>query len=131
MDNKIIAGLDIGTTKTCAVIAERGNNNIRILGYGVVPSAGLHRGTVVNIGKTAASITEAIDIAMKRANVEVESVNVGVAGEHIKTQYYKNYITIRNEEEEVRESDVNQLLEDVENAKIPPGHKIIHIIPDE
>ena len=84
MKKNIIAGLDLGTTKVCAVIAEKAEGNrIDILGFGVAVSEGLHKGLVANIGKTAEAIRNAVQIASNRAGFDITTVNVGVAGEHI------------------------------------------------
>ncbi len=132
MKKNIISSLDLGTTKTCLMIAEvLENNKINVLGYGVVPSEGLHRGLVVNISKTAEAIKEAYDIAANRAGIEVTSVNVGVAGEHIMSIRNRNYVTITNEEHEITAADLKRLEEDIKRIRIPSDRQILHIIPEE
>lgn len=132
MKKNFIASLDLGTTKTCLMIAEvLENNKINILGYGVAPSEGLNRGLVVNIGKTAESIKEAYAIASNRAGIEINSVNVGVAGEHIMSIRNRNYVTITNDEHEITESDLKRLEEDIKRIRIPSDRQILHIIPEE
>ncbi len=133
MRKNIIAGLDLGTTKVCAVIAERveENNRINILGFGVAPSEGLHKGLVANIGKTAEAIKEAFSIASNRAGIQVSFVNVGVAGEHITSIRHRNYVTISNEDGEITQEDLNRLDADVRTIRIPSDRQILHIIPEE
>lgn len=132
MSKNIVTGLDLGTTKVCAVIAERiSEEEIKILGYGVAPSEGLHKGLVANIGKTAEAIKEAMSIASNRAGVEVEIVNVGVAGEHITSMRLRNYVTITNDEHEITQSDLDRLKEDLKTIPIPADRQILHIIPEE
>lgn len=131
MKKNIIVGLDLGTTKVCAVIAEQAENNLNILGFGVAPSEGLNRGLVANISKTADAISEAMKIASNRAGLEVKEVNVGVAGEHITSLRHRNYVTINNAEREINQQDLDRLKSDVETIRIPSDRQILHIIPEE
>ncbi len=133
MKKNIIAGLDLGTTKVCAVIAERleETNRINILGFGVAPSEGLHKGLVANIGKTAEAIKEAVSIAANRAGIPVTLLNVGVAGEHITSIRHRNYVTINGEEGEITRADLDRLEADVRTIRIPSDRQILHIIPEE
>jgi cell division protein FtsA len=131
MKKNIIAGLDLGTTKVCAVIAEKTENSINILGFGVAPSEGLNRGLVANISKTAEAITEAMNIASNRAGLTVKELNVGVAGEHITSLRHRNYVTINNPEHEIAASDLERLKSDVLTIRIPSDRQILHIIPEE
>jgi cell division protein FtsA len=132
MKKNIIAGLDLGTTKVCAVIAEKGENNrIDILGFGVAPSEGLHKGLVANISKTADAIRNAVQIASNRAGIQITTVNVGVAGEHITSMRHRNYVTINSEEKEITKSDLDRLEADVRTIRIPSDRQILHIIPEE
>lgn len=133
MKKEIIVGLDLGTTKVCAVIAEKlpDQNKIDILGFGVAPSEGLHKGLVANIGKTAEAIKSAMSIASNRAGLEVNVVNVGVAGEHITSIRHRNYVTINREEKEITKEDLDRLEADVRTIRIPSDRQILHIIPEE
>ncbi len=133
MKKNIIAGLDLGTTKVCAVIAEKLEelNKINILGFGVAPSEGLHKGLVANIGKTAEAIKEAVSIASNRAGLPVTMLNVGVAGEHITSIRHRNYVTINSEESEITKADLDRLEADVRTIRIPSDRQILHIIPEE
>lgn len=131
MKKNIIAGLDLGTTKVCAVIAEKFEDHVDILGFGVAPSEGLHKGLVANIGKTAEAIKEAVRIASNRAGFAITTVNVGVAGEHITSMRHRNYVTINSDEREITKSDLDRLEEDVRTIRIPSDRQILHIIPEE
>lgn len=133
MKKDVIAGLDLGTTKVCAVIAERDNetNKFNILGFGVAPSEGLHKGLVANIGKTAEAIKTAMSVASNRAGISVNTINVGVAGEHITSIRHRNYVTITSEEKEITKDDLNRLEADVRTIRIPSDRQILHIIPEE
>lgn len=131
MKRNVIAGLDLGTTKVCAVIAEQVDNHLNILGFGVAPSEGLNRGLVANISKTAEAITDAMNIATNRAGLTVKELNVGVAGEHITSLRHRNYVTINNPEREITEQDLERLRADVQTIRIPSDRQILHIIPEE
>ncbi len=131
MKNNIVAGLDLGTTKVGAVIAERDGINLNILGFGVVPSEGLNRGLVANIVKTAAAISKAMEIASNRAGIDIRELNVGVAGEHIKSLRHRNFVTISNPDKEITQSDIDRIKADVKTIPIPSDRQILHIIPEE
>lgn len=133
MKKEILVGLDLGTTKVCAVIAEKipEQNRIDVLGFGVAPSDGLHKGLVANIGKTAEAIKAAMSIASNRAGIEVSVVNVGVAGEHITSIRHRNYVTINRDEKEITKDDLDRLEADVRTIRIPSDRQILHIIPEE
>ena len=131
MRRNILAGLDLGTTKVGAVIAERQGHKLSILGFGVAPSEGLNRGLVANIGKTAEAIRSAMQIASNRADIDIKSVNVGVAGEHITSLRHRNYVTINNPDREITQSDIDRLKADVRTIRIPSDRQILHIIPEE
>lgn len=131
MKKNIIAGLDLGTTKVCAVIAEHVDSNVNILGFGVSPSEGLTRGLVANITKTAEAITEAMNIASNRAGLTIKELNVGVAGEHITSLRHRNYVTINNPDHEISQADLDRLRQDVYSIRIPSDREILHIIPEE
>lgn len=131
MKKRIVAGLDLGTTKVCAVIAEQTETGIDVLGFGVSPSEGLNRGLVANIQKTSQAIKEAVDIASNRAGLTVSDLNVGVAGEHIISMENTNYVTINNPDREITETDIERLNADVRLMRIPADRQILHIIPEE
>lgn len=132
MKKNIIAGLDLGTTKVCAVIAEVVSpGRTDILGFGVAPSEGLHKGLVANIGKTAEAIRSAVATASNRAGINITNVNVGVAGEHITSIRHRNYVTINSDEKEITKADLDRLDADVRTIRIPSDRQILHIIPEE
>ncbi len=130
-NEEIIAGLDLGTTKVCAVIAKQTENGLEVLGFSSAPSEGLNRGLVANIAKTAEAIAEAMEVATNRAGVVVKSVNVGVAGEHITSLRHRNYVTISNPDREISQEDIDRLKADVRRIRIPSDKQILHIIPEE
>jgi len=129
---EIIVGLDIGTTKVCAVIASVDENGkFNVLGVGRSPSDGLTRGVVTNIDKTVRSIQSAISEAETRAGVRVQSVIVGIAGDHIQSFQSRGVIAISGPENEITKADVNRLIEDTKRVALPSDRRIIHVIPQE
>ena len=145
MENKkIITGIDIGTTKVVAVIAEISyeekssiDNNIKavkILGLGEHPSDGLKKGIVVDIVKTTKSLENAIKIAEEKAQTEVEEVYVGITGDHIMGMNYNGKIPINNANQvagigkEISENDVQKVLEASQAINVSPGKRILHTL---
>jgi len=131
MKNNIIVGLDLGTTKVCAVIAEQTSTGLKVLGFGVTPSDSLNKGLVANIAKTSQAISEALEVAQNRAGFQVKELNVGVAGEHITSLRHRNFVTINSEDDEISQNDLDRLRADVKTIKIPVDRQILHIIPEE
>src|SRR6056297_2866173 len=130
--DRIVVGLDIGTTKVCAVVASvNQQNRIHILGVGKAPSEGLNRGVVVNIDKTVNAIQTAIAQAELASGIQVNSVNVGIAGDHIRSMRSKGVITINNRDNEITAKDVERLLEDCQRIMLPTDQQILHVIPQE
>ncbi len=131
-NERIVVGLDIGTTKVCAVVASiNEQDRIHILGVGKAPSEGLNRGVVVNIDKTVNAIKSAINQAELASGIEVSSVNVGIAGDHIRSIRSKGVITINNRDKEITVQDVERILKDCQQIMLPPDQQIIHVIPQE
>lgn len=132
MEPEIIVGLDIGTTKVCTVVAsvdESGKFNV--LGVGRSPSDGLTRGVVTNIDKTVRSIQSAIAEAESRSGIKIQSVIVGIAGDHIRSFQSRGVIAISGPENEISQADVNRLIEDTKRVALPSDRRIIHVIPQE
>ncbi len=130
--NEIAVALDIGTTKICA-IAGRLNEygKIEVLGVGTVKSEGVSRGVVVNIDKTVRSICESVEKAEKQAGCKFKVVHVGIAGQHIKSLHHHGLLTRDNAQNEISEDDVKKLIRDMHKLVLPPGVKILHVIPQE
>ena len=132
MEERIVVGLDIGTTKVCAIVASvTEGEKINILGVGKAPSDGLNRGVVVNIEKTVNAIKSAVEQAQLASGIEVRSVNVGIAGDHIRSVSSKGVITINNRDNEITVKDVERLLQDCQKIMLPSDQQIIHVIPQE
>ncbi|TAK55853.1 MAG: cell division protein FtsA [Bacteroidetes bacterium] len=132
MEQEIIVGLDIGTTKVCAVVASVDENgDYNILGIGKSPSEGLTRGVVTNIDKTVRSIQGAIAEAEQRSGIHIQSVVAGIAGDHIQSFQSRGVVAISGPEKEINASDVNRLIEDTKKVALPSDRRIIHVIPQQ
>ncbi|MEE9186987.1 MAG: cell division protein FtsA, partial [Bacteroidota bacterium] len=128
-EGEIIVGLDIGTTKVCAVVAAlSGDDRLNILGIGRSPSDGLTRGVVTNIEKTVRSIENAIAEAESQSGVSIKSVIVSIAGDHIQSIQSRGVIAISGSDHEIAQADVHRLIEDTKRVALPPDRKIIHVI---
>ena len=132
MNENIVVGVDIGTTKVCAVVAAEDDlGRVNILGMGVSDSHGLNRGVVVNIDKTVAAVQEAVHEAERAAGVEVRSVIVGIAGDHVQSFQSRGVVAISNRNGEITQQDVQRLLEDTMHVAMPADREILHVIPQE
>ncbi|MCB0738409.1 MAG: cell division protein FtsA, partial [Bacteroidetes bacterium] len=128
----ITVGLDIGTTKICAIVGQKNEyGKIDILGYGKSPSVGVERGVVVNIDQTVQSIKNAVEQASNASNVQISHVHVGIAGQHIRSFQHRGSIVRRNNDMEISQADLDRLIDDMYKVATYPGEKIIHVIPQE
>jgi cell division protein FtsA len=129
---KIAVGLDIGTTKVVAFAGQRDpDGKIRVLGYGKHSSLGVQRGQVINVIKTADAILHAIRQTEDRAGIDIDTVMVGIAGQHIRNQQQMGEIKIRNSESEITRQDVRLLIDDMFKIVVAPGEQIIDAIHQE
>ncbi len=130
-DERIIVGLDIGTTKICTVIGEVASDGVLdIIGEGTVPSDGLRKGVVVNLERTIASVRQSIAAAQRVAGVTVESAWVGVAGSHLKALTSHGMAAIRRGQQITR-SDIERCIENARAVPLEANMDIIHVIPQE
>ena len=133
MENeKIIVGLDIGTTKICAIVGRKNEfGKLEVLGMGKAESDGVIRGIVTNIDKTVMAIESAVREAEETSGIEINVVNVGIAGQHIKSSIHHGSITRQNTGDEITIEDVNRLNSDMHRIVTPPGSQIIHVMPQD
>ncbi len=128
-NEKIIVGLDIGTTKICAIVGEMLEEEINIIGVGSHPSTGLRKGSVVNIESTVDSIKKAVEEAELMAGCDISSVYVGIAGNHIKGLSSHGIIAIKGRE--ITQMDVDRVIDAAKAVAIPTDREILHVIPQE
>ncbi|HUU56010.1 MAG TPA: cell division protein FtsA [bacterium] len=128
----VIAGLDVGTTKVCCVIAKRdGGPAVEILGTGLAPSLGSKRGMVVNIESTVQSVVEAVREAEQMAGVEVGAVNVGIAGGHIKSMNSRGIVAISSADREISKKDIDRCIEQAKAIALPVDREVLHVLAKE
>lgn len=134
MEQDIAVGLDIGTTKVCAIVAspdEAHPGKLKVLGIGRSPSEGLTRGVVTNIEKTVQSVRAAVADAEAQSGVKINAVTVGIAGDHIQSFQSRGVIAISRPDNEITKEDVDRLIEDTRRVALPLDRKIIHVIPQQ
>jgi cell division protein FtsA len=127
--DNLIVGLDIGTTKICAIVAEATEAGVDIVGIGTHPSRGLRKGVVVDIDSTVDSIKHAVEEAELMADCEITSVYAGIAGGHIDGFNSHGIVAVKNQE--VAESDVRRVIDAAKAVAIPMDREVIHVIPQE
>jgi cell division protein FtsA len=125
----LIVGLDIGTTKICAVVAERSGDGLDVVGIGTHPSRGLRKGVVVDIDATVESIKQAIEEAELMADCEITSVYAGIAGGHIKGMNSHGVVAVKDRE--VKDGDIARVIDAAKAVAIPLDREVIHVIPQE
>jgi len=126
---ELVVGLDIGTTKICAVVAEVEADEVNIIGIGSHPSVGLRKGVVVNIESTVESIKKAVEEAELMAGCEISSVYAGIACGHVTGFNSNGVIAIKGEE--ISQSDVDRVIEAARAVAIPMDREVIHVLPQE
>ena len=130
--DKIVVGLDIGTTKICAIVGTKNEyGKLEVLGMGKAVSDGVIRGIVTNIDKTIMAIEKAIAEASEQSGIEINVVNVGIAGQHIKSSIHHGSITRDRVDDEITVEDINRLTNDIYKIVMPPGCEIIHVMPQD
>jgi len=131
MKNKgTITAIDVGTTKVCTIIANvEGSGNIRVIGVGITPSTGLHKGLVVNLKDAAQSIRASVRKAELMSGYKIESAYIGVTGRHVTSVNNRGAVSINNGDRRVRPDDLKRVLKSAQNIKVPEERKLLHAIP--
>jgi cell division protein FtsA len=127
-----VAAIDVGTTKVCTIMADiHDNESLRVLGVGVTPSQGLHKGLVVNINEARESIRKSVRAAEQMAGRRLESAYVGVTGRHISSVNNRGSVAITRNNQVVRTNDLKRVLDVARSIKVPSEQKLLHVIPRE
>jgi cell division protein FtsA len=131
-DGNLVVGLDIGTTKVCAIVSEvNGDGVVDIIGVGHSPSRGLRKGVVVNIESTVDSIRRAVEDAELMAGVEIRSAFVGIAGGHIKGINSRGVIAVAAKNREITQQDIDRVIDAAKAVALPVDREVIHVLPQE
>ena len=132
MESEIIVGLDIGTTKIACIVGSKNEyGKIEILGYGKTESIGVKRGVVANIENTVQSIRKAVIQAEEKSGVSVKYVNVGIAGQHIKSHQHRGNIIRDDDDKEISIEEIDGLTQNMYKLSMAPGEEIIDVIPQD
>ncbi len=127
MDEPIVVGIDIGTTKVCTLVARvEGEHNLRILGVGIEPSQGIRKGTIVDLAAASQSISRSVEKAQRSSGLEVASALISLAGTHISAVNSRGVVGISGRI--IDSYDVERALESAQAVAIPHNREIIHII---
>ncbi len=130
MKSSILTAIDVGTTKVCTTIAEVENGKIlRIVGVGITPSSGMHKGLVVGIQEARQSIRESVRKAEFSSGRKVNSAYIGVTGRHVSSLNRRGAVTLSRHDRAVRFEDLKRVIQSARHFNIPNGQKLLHIIP--
>ena len=129
--DKYLVGLDIGSTKTCVLIAEVDGEQVRFLALGAAESKGLRKGLIVNLDSTVSSIRRAVEEAEGVANVPVEAAVIGVAGNHVRGVNSRGGVTLGNRGRDIEREDVRRTIDAARNIRLPEDREVLHVLPHE
>ncbi len=126
----MVAGLDVGTTKVCAMVAHVDAAGVQLIGFGTAPSRGIRRGAVADLEEAARSVQEAVGRAEKAAGREIRSAYVAVCGDHIAGQTTRGVVAVAGPDREIRATDVARALEAARMSAVPPSDReVLHVLP--
>jgi cell division protein FtsA len=128
----LIVGLDIGTSKVCAIVAQIGHEGrLEIIGVGTTPSRGLRRGVVINIDATVRSLLNAVEAAEMMSGREVTGAFAGIAGGHIEGINSRGVVAVTGRDREITREDVERVIDAAKAIVIPMDREVVHVIPQE
>ena len=130
MAKKIVSAIDVGTTKIATIMANvKSPDDIEIIGLGVVPSHGLHKGIVVNMDEAKTSLADSVREAQKVSGMRIDSAYVGVTGRHISSLNNRGVVAIPHDDRLVHPQDLKRVLSAARSIPVPEGKKVLHAIP--
>jgi cell division protein FtsA len=126
----VVASIDVGTTKICTILADVSDGDSpRVVGVGISPSKGLHKGLVVNINEARESIRDSVRKAEQASNYKVESAYVGVTGRHVTSMNNRGVVAITRNDRVVRPDDLKRVLASAQSVKTAGDRRLLHVIP--
>jgi cell division protein FtsA len=128
---KYLVGLDIGSTKTCVLVAEMDNDQVKFLALGAAESKGLRKGLIVNLDSTVSSIRRAVEEAEGVANVPVESAVIGVAGSHVRGVNSRGGVSLGPRPRDIERDDLKRTIDAARNVSLPEDREVLHVLPYE
>ncbi|MFY9720400.1 MAG: cell division protein FtsA [Candidatus Cybelea sp.] len=129
MKHETVCGLDIGTTKTCMVVATNGPAGLEIVGFGEAPTLGMRKGVVVDLDETIRSIEAATEKAERMAGIHFSEAVVGITGDHIRSTNNRAVVAVSGEDREVTSGDVRRVIDASKIINLPSDRQIIHALP--
>jgi cell division protein FtsA len=129
--DKYLVGLDIGSTKTCVLIAELADEQVKFLALGAAESKGLRKGAIVNLDATVSSIRRSVEEAEGVSGVPVESALIGVAGGHVRGLNSRAGVTLGNRPRDIERDDVRHAIDAARNINLPDDREVLHVLPHE
>ncbi len=129
--DKYLVGLDIGSTKTCVLLAELENEQVKFLALGAAESKGLRKGLIVNLDSTVSSIRRAVEEAEGVANVPVESAYIGVAGGHVRGVNSRGGVPLGPRPRDIERDDLKRTIDAARNVSLPEDREVLHVLPHE
>jgi cell division protein FtsA len=124
----VLVGIDVGTSKVCALIGEVGRDGrLTIMGHGTVPASGLKKGVVVNIDQTVRSIGDAVERAERLSGWKIDRAFVSVGGQHVESQNSTGQVAVTAHHREVTREDVNRAIEVARAVSIPSNREVLHV----
>jgi len=131
-EEKYIVALDIGTSKVCVLVGEiNDRNQIEIIGKGTSPMKGTRRGNIINLDQAIDAVKKAVDEAEVMAGLQIESVYVGVAGDHIRSVNSRGVVSVMSKHKEIGREDIDRVIEASKSINIPAELELLHVIPRE
>jgi len=132
LKDNLVVGLDIGTTKICALVARLSEEgHLKILSVGKCSSRGVRKGMVTDIEATSQAVKEAMTSAELSAGLKVEQVWVSIAGDHILAQDNRGFVKATGEDRTITAKDVEAVMEEASQLVLPPDREIIHVLPQQ
>ncbi|HEY2592697.1 MAG TPA: cell division protein FtsA, partial [Chloroflexota bacterium] len=129
-NDRIVVGIDVGTTKVCALIAEvSDDDHIEVIGTGIVPSRGIRKGVVVGPEEVVDSVVNAVNKAEQQSGFKMVSAFVGISGAHITTQTSTGEVAVRHPDRQISPDDVQRALEAARIVQVPTDREIVHVLP--
>jgi len=128
--NEVISCIDVGTTKVCSIMARAGSgHDLQVLGVGIAPSRGLHKGLVVNIPEAKRSIQMSVRRAEQASGLKMDSAYVGVTGRHVNSINKRGVVSINRGDKLVRSDDLRRVLRAARSVSVPADRRLLHVIP--
>jgi cell division protein FtsA len=125
----ILFGLDIGTTKVCAVIGEVRGGQLRIIGFGLAPAQGMNKGMIVDVAEASVAVAKAVEQAEQTSGYDLSQALVSLAGEHIQSSNSNGAVAVHRQEGGVTTDDIERALDTAQAIPIPPNREIVHLVP--